>query len=222
MRYVSVILMLLAVVGMPILAQPAPADLESEMAATQLKFEEWVAATKAFIGSTTFNNDDIRSFIELWPELAAIDEEEDDEEMVDYKQMLNDPLYREFAGTHGLNAESWLKKSIRILTLVMKEQMAIHMAAAEAQLPQQRQMIEKQKAQLGEQTYENMKSTLEASAAIMKRQREIWAGMPEPTASERALLATYRDELTALMMGDDEEEEWQDEEWQDEEWEDEE
>ena len=220
MRNVPVILMLLAVVGMPILAQTASADLESEMAAAQLEFEEWVASTRAFIGSTTFNDDDIRSFIELWPELAAIDEgDDDDEEMVDYQQLLSDPQFREFAGTHGLDAESWLKKSFRILTLVMKEQMAIHMAAAEAQLPQQRQMIEEQKAQLGEEAYENMKSAMEASVAIMKRQREIWAGMPEPTALERTLLETYRDELAALMMGDDEGEEWEDEEWEDEEWE---
>ena len=64
-----------------------------------------------------------------------------------------------------------------------------------------------------------MKSAMEASVAIMKRQREIWAGMPEPTALERTLLETYRDELAALMMGDDEGEEWEDEEWEDEEWE---
>jgi hypothetical protein len=217
MRYKTCILVLFAVVAAPILAQTATVDIEAEMAAAQLKFEEWLASTNAFIGSTTFNEDDIRSFIELWPELAAIDEEEDDEEEVDYEEMLSDPRYREFAETHGLVAESWFKKSVRILTLVMKEQMATHLAAAEAQLPQQLQMIEEQRAQYGEETYQTMKRSLEASTEMMKMQRKAWAGMPDPTASERALLETYRGELAALMMGEDEEEEWAEEEWEDEE-----
>ena len=102
---------------------------------------------------------------------------------------------------------------------MMKEQMATHLAAAEAQLPPQLQMIEEQKAQYGEEAYQTMKHSLEASAAMMKRQRKAWAGMPEPTASERALLETYRGDLAALMMDDDEEEQWEEEEWEDEEWE---
>ena len=222
MRYKAGILVLLAVLGAPIFAQTATVDIEAEIEEGQRNFEEWMAATKVFIGSTTFDENDIRSFIELWPEFEAIGEEaddEDDEEMLDYKTIINDPLYEEFVDAHGLSAETWFKKSIRIMTLVMGDQMAPHLVAAEAQIPYQLQMIEKQKAQLGAEAYQTMKSSIEASITMMKRQREAWGGMPEPTASERALLDTYRDDLAMLLMGDDEEEEWEEEEWAEEEYE---
>ncbi len=111
-------------------------------------------------------------------------------------------------------AESWLRKSTRILTLVTKEQMAEHLAQAEAQLPEQLQAIEGQRAQYGEETYRMMKSTLESSAAMLKQQRQAWAEMPEPTASEASLLEAYRDDLSALMMDDGEDEDWDEEEWE--------
>jgi hypothetical protein len=213
MRYKTGILMLLAVVAAPIFAQTASVDVEAEMAAAQLEFAKWMASTRAFVAGTIFNDDDIRSVIELWPEFAAIGEEEDEEEMVDYKEVLDDPVYKEFIAAHGLAGESWLKKSTRILFLVMKEQMATNLAAAEAQMPAQLQMIEEQKAQLGDDAYQTIKRAYEASVSMMKAQREAWASMPEPTASERALLETYQDDLAALMMDEDGEEEWQDEEW---------
>ena len=92
--------------------------------------------------------------------------------------------------------------------------MVVHLAAAEAQVAPQLRMIEEMREQLGEEAYQEMKRATEMSTAMMKSQREAWAQMPEPTASERALLETYRDDLT-VMMDDGEEEEWE-EEWEDE------
>jgi len=83
------------------------------------------------------------------------------------------------------------------------------------------EMIEQQRAQLGEEAYQQMKQAMELSAAMSKYMEDAVRKMPEATAAEEAVLDKYRDELMALMMSDDDEDGYgyeeeydEDEEWE--------
>lgn len=205
MKRTLLALTVLASAAVPALAQEA-VDIEAEMAEASRKFEQWIQSTRTFIAGTTFNKGDVQSFIELWPELTAIETDEDeDEEIFDYAAVIDDPRYKAFAARHQLDGTTWLKKSVRILILVMRDQMSGYLADAEAQLPDQMAMLESQRSQYGEETYQQMKRSFEASAQMMKRQRAAWASLPDPTEREAALLAERQDELSTLLMAEDEE-----------------
>lgn len=74
-------------------------------------------------------------------------------------------------------------------------------------MPQQLEQIEAQRGQMGEQMYQQVKRSMEPTANFYKKQREAWAAMPQPTATEQAALDRYHDQLMGLMM--EGEEEWE-------------
>jgi len=191
---------------------PVAAQSESDaMAEANRKLEEIVAEVNDFVGDVRFDEADVESLIELWPEfdeLESLLDDGDDEELVDFDAVMADPDYRRWASSHGLDAEDWLRKSTRITMTLYREQMLQSMATAPQQYQQQMQMIEQQREQVGEETYLEMKAMLEASAAFAERMSETAGGFPQATAEEKAALNAHRDELMALMMTDDGEDDY--------------
>ncbi|MDH3254665.1 MAG: hypothetical protein OEM62_06720 [Acidobacteriota bacterium] len=192
------------------------ADTTAMVEEANRKLDEWIDNTNDFVGDVRIDAGDIESFIEHYAEFSELgDEMDDDEEFVDYDEVLADPRYRSFAAGHGLVAEPWLKKSMRIIALSMRGQMQAGLAQAEAQMPEQRRMIDEQCAQMGPEMCTQMKASIEMSMAMFEHQKNRLGDLPEATASEQALLERYAEEMASLMESG--EEEW-DEDEDEEEW----
>jgi hypothetical protein len=174
-------------------------------------FHEWMGSASEFVGGVTFNENDVLSFIRHWEELNELDQEEDDGELLDFEAILNHPEYRAWASDRGLDPEDWMRKSVRITLVLTGEQIQKEVAQAKAQvnseLPEQLKMLESQRAQLGEEAYQQMKQAVESSAAMVNSFQNLAADWPKPTASEKVVLDKHRAELLALIEADDEDEE---------------
>ena len=204
-------------------AWPAAAQSQEDVLAESHKtLEAIVVEVKDFVGDVRFNEADVVSLIELWEEYDEFGQaiEEDDEETVDFEEVLADPKYRQWAASHGLDAKDWLQKTVRITMTMFREQMLQSAVLAPQQIEQQLKAIEQQREQLGEEMYQQMKQMMEASAATSKKIAETASELPEATASEMVALDSHRDQLMMLMMSDDEEDEYgyeedygEDEEW---------
>ena len=204
---------------------PWPAQSQDdELAEAIRKFEAMVVEVKDFFGDVRFNDTDVMSLIELWDEYSEfgqMEEDDDDDEIVDFDEILADPQYRQWAASHGLNAEDWLRKTVRITMTLYREQILQGAAEAPQQIEQQLEAIEQQREQLGEEMYQQMKQMMEASAAMSQKMAETARELPEATASEMVALESHRDQLMMLMMSDDEYDEYgyeedygEDEEWE--------
>ena len=165
-----------------------------------------------FVGDVRFNESDVRSLIDLWEEYTEFGEdgyETDDE--IDFASILNDDAYRRWAASHGLEAEDWARKTVRITMVLYREQMLEAAKVMPEQMAQQMAMIEEQREQLGEEMYQQIKQGMEESAKYGKAIEENARSLPKPTAAEQVILDKYRAELMMLMESDDEDEEYYDE-----------
>jgi hypothetical protein len=72
------------------------------------------------------------------------------------------------------------------------------------QLAQQREMIEQQREQLGEDMYKQLTASLEANARYSALLLEAAKRLPHATPSEAAVLESYRDDLAIIMSTDEE------------------
>lgn len=188
----------------------APGDMTAEVEEANQRLDQWIENTRAFVGDVRIDAADIESFIEHYESFSSLgDEVGQDEEFIDYEEVLAEPRYQAWAAANGLAAEPWLKKSMRIIALTMREQMQAGIAQAEVQMPEQRRMIDQQCAQVGAEMCQQMRTSLEAAMAMFEHSKKRIDDLPEETAGEHELLARYRDEMAALMAADDEdEEEW--------------
>jgi hypothetical protein len=215
-RPVPILLLTAAVLASGVAVAQQTADMTALVDEANRKLDEWVAKTNDFVGDVRFDAGDIESLIEHYEEFSSLGEEmTDDEEFLDYDEVLADPRYQAFARANGLAAEPWLKKSMRIIALTMRDQMEAGLAQAEAQMPEQRRMIEEQCTQVGPEMCAQMKASIDMSVKMFEHQKNRLADLPEGTAEEQALLERYAEEMAALMAsGDEEYEEYEeDEDW---------
>jgi hypothetical protein len=201
------------------------AQSEDEAIAEEMQeLNKLVTEVQEIAGNVRFDEADVESLIRLWPEfdeLSQMADNDDDEDSIDFKAMLADPAYRQWAASHDLDAEDWMRKTVRIMMILYREQMLQSVALAPQQIQKQMEMIEQQRAQIGEEIYQQMKQTMESSAAMSKYMEEAVRKMPEATAAEDAVLDKHRDELMMLMMSEDDGEYDEDEYGYDEEYEEE-
>ena len=183
--------------------------VEQTVEETQERFAAWVADVNEFVGEVRFNEGDLRSLLDNWDDFSEFgenlkkDSEEDSEEMPDFGEILDDEDYRRWASEAGVDAEDWLRKSMRIVATMMRGQVLSNMAIAEAQIPTQMKMIEGQRSQMDEEMYEQLKQTMDNTLATMRNMTETAGRLPQPTAAEKVLLDKYNTELSAAMMGDE-------------------
>lgn len=185
------------------------------------KLDTLVAEVKEIAGGVRFDEADVESLIRLWPEfdeLSRMVDDDGDDDSMDFKAVLADPTYRQWATSQGVDAEDWMRKTVRIMMTLYREQTLQSAARAPQQIQEQMEMIEQQRAQLGEEAYQQMKQAMELSAEMSKYMEDAVRKMPEATAAEEAVLDKYRDELMMLMMSDEDEDEYgYDEEYEEEE-----
>ena len=167
-----------------------------------------------FVGDVRFDESDVRSLIDLWDEYSEIGEDEyESEEDMDFESMLNDDRYLQWAESHNLDADDWARKTVRITMMIYREQMLEAAKVMPEQMAEQMAMIEEQREQLGEEMYQQIKQGMEESARYGKAIAENARSLPEPTASEQAVLDEYRADLMMLMESDDEDDYYGDDEY---------
>ena len=188
---------------------------------TEARLEAMVAEVNEFVADVRFDESDIQNLIELWDEFNEFGEayEDDEDELINFSEILADSEYRNFASSYGLDPDDWLRKSTRIMMVMYREAILQGAAAMPQQMQAQLEMLEQQREQYGEEVYQQMKEAMENSAEFTNTLVETAKKYPQATQAEAKLLETYKDQLTALMSEDDEEE-WGDDEYYDDEYED--
>lgn len=206
---------LLAAVPVAVTAQ----DMEQATQEALDTLEQMSVEVNNFVGDVRFNERDVASLIDLWDEYADFGEDTDEsDDDFDFESMLDDDEYRRWAASHGLDAEDWARKTVRISMMLYREQMLEAASVMPEQMAQQMAMIEDQRDQLGEDMYRQMKQAMEESARYGKAVADNARTLPEPTAAEQAILDKYRAELMMLMESEDEYDEGYDEYYGDEEY----
>ena len=206
---------LIAMVPVAVFAQDM--ELATEEALETL--DQMSVEVNDFVGDVRFDESDVKSLIDLWDEYTAFGENEyeaDDE--MDFESVLNDDEYRRWAASHGLEAEDWARKTVRITMMLYREQMLEAAKVMPAQMAQQVAMIEEQRDQLGEEMYQQIKQGMEESAKYGKAIEENARSFPAPTAAEQEILDKYRGELMLLIESDDDGEEYYDEYYEEDEY----
>jgi hypothetical protein len=184
------------------------------------KLDQMSVEVNSFVGDVRFNENDVKSMIDLWEEYSEIGENEyESEEDIDFESILNDDRYLQWAESNSLDADDWARKTVRIMMMLYREQMLEAAKVMPEQMAQQMAMIEEQREQLGEEMYQQIKQGMEESAQYGKVVAENSRSLPQPTAAEQAVLDKYRAELMMLMESEDEDEYYgEDEYYEDEEY----
>ena len=171
------------------------------------QFTESMKAMGDFVKDVSFDESDIKAMIAHWEEINALGEEgergggnndEEDDEITDFEGILADPAYRSWAKSKGFDPDRWMKKFMRIQLMLMKDSIAAVATEGSAQLEAQLAEIEAQRAQLGEEMYQQVVQAIQLGATTMSNIDTAYSSLPEPTSSEKALLDKYRDRLMNL------------------------
>jgi len=173
---------------------------QEEINESNHQFVEWTKSLAEFVKDVRFNETDVQSLINQWGDFNSIGEEKDtdDEEYVDFSNILNDSAYRSWAQSKGLDSEIWLKKTMRIMAMIMRSQFEASKTESTFDMAAQLAEIEKMRAQVGEEMYQQMKGAMAAGAAAMQGLDNSVKHLPVPTDSEKTLLAKYNDQLMNL------------------------
>jgi hypothetical protein len=158
------------------------------------------------VKDVTFNEDDVKSMIALMGELDTLsgggvnegwDEiEKEDDEVIDFKAILNDSEYRSWAKSRGLDPDTWMKKFLRFQLMTAKVAVADYASEGAAQLEAQLAQIEAQRGQMGEEAYQQTMDAMRAGSAAMSGAAAAYKEFPDPTPSERELIERYADQFT--------------------------
>jgi len=183
--------------GSPVAGQ----SFQDEMDESNRQFEEWAISLSEFVKDVRFNEEDVQSLITLWEDFSTIggEEESEEEEFVDFSTILHDEAYRAWAKSKGINGDMWLKKTMRIIAVMLRSTIEEGNKAEEQfDMKAQLEELEAMRAQIGEEAFQEMKKGIEASAAAMAGLDNAYKHLPAPTDSEKTLLAKYNDQLVNI------------------------
>jgi len=173
---------------------------QDEINDSSVQFEEWTKTLSEFVKDVRFNEKDVQNLISQWDDFNSFGEEQDtdEEEYIDFNSILNDSAYRSWAQSRGLDSDEWLKKTMRIMAMIMRTQIAASKSESQFDMTAQLAEIEKMRAQVGEEMYLQMKQAMAAGAAAMQGIDNSYKHLPVPTDSEKILLIKYNDQLMNL------------------------
>lgn len=173
---------------------------QDEINDSSVQFEEWTKTLSEFVKDVRFNEKDVQNLISQWDDFNSFGEEQDtdEEEYIDFNSILNDSAYRSWAQSRGFDSDEWLKKTMRIMAMIMRTQIAASKSENQFDMTAQLAEIEKMRAQVGEEMYLQMKQAMAAGAAAMQGIDNSYKHLPVPTDSEKTLLIKYNDQLMNL------------------------
>lgn len=186
-------------------------SMDESMQKAMADYSAWMDELAEFTKGIEFDEGDLTSFIEHYPEMQSLDLMQDDEDSTDpedfennMREVLAEPEYRSWAGRNGLDPEGWLRTATRISSVYM----IVHTEKARPEMEAQRQqyeaMIEQQCEQVDAETCRSMREAMATSAAMGEAIAQAQIKLPAPTAAERALIEQYSGDLESIMMSDDE------------------
>ncbi|MDT8321007.1 MAG: hypothetical protein RQ826_10830 [Xanthomonadales bacterium] len=178
-------------------------------------FDQVLTDLADFTRDVRFNKQDIGNFISYWAEVSALDEDENwndfGESMtdsMDFDELGNDPEYRAWASSRNLDPDDFLKKSMRIYAVQMRTSFPAQADEMRSELTEER-MMEGMPEGLSAEDRKKMQDLVQAGLQSLEAMEESMLRLPEPTASERALLEAHQDQLIILLEeGDEEDSDW--------------
>lgn len=181
----------------------SPAAAQSsrdDIAAANRQFEQWAQNLAGFVREVRFNEADIISFINLSEDFHAVGAGKGDEaeEFIDFNALVNHSEYLAWARSKGVNSEVWLKKSMRIIAVMMRTEMAAYSPEDQFDLQEQLEQLEEMRTQMGEETYQQALQSMTAASEAMQGLENAYRYLPVPTEAEKTLLAKYKDALIGL------------------------
>jgi hypothetical protein len=170
---------------------------QDEVDESNRQFEEWTISLSEFVKDVRFTEGDVQSLLVLWEEFSTIGggEEGEEEEFEDFNTVLQNEAYRAWAKSKGINAEMWLKKTMRIIAAMMRETIEENASEEQFDMKAQLEELEAMRAEIGEEAFQEMKKGIEASAAAIEGLDKAYKNLPVPTEAEKKLLAKYQDQL---------------------------
>lgn len=202
-----VAMLVAVVVSAPLAAQ----SMDETMLQAVTDYSAWMDALAEFTKGVVFDEQDLTSFIEHYREMQSLDLMKADEESTDPEEFANnmhrvlaEPEYRSWAKRNGLDPEDWLRTATRISSVLMIVTTENNREAVEAQRQRYEAMVDQQCEHVDAETCRSMREAMAANKAMSDAIADAQTKLPPPTASERALIESRADELTSLMMGDEE------------------
>ena len=176
------------------------------------EYEAWMSVLAEFTQGVEFDEKDLQNFLQYWPEMSSLEvmAEDDDADSAkefsrDVREVLADPEYQAWARGNDLDPENWLRKSTRISTVLMAQQIESQREMMASQRQSYLAMVEESCAQVDEETCQQMRAGMKESMAASEAIMDAIAKLPPATASEAALLEQYGSDLESVLMADDEE-----------------
>jgi hypothetical protein len=176
---------------------------QDDLAYSNQDFEQWAKKLAEFVKDVHFNESDIQSFINLADDFAAIGAKEDgaDEEYVDFNTIAKNAEYLAWARSKGINSETWLKKTMRIIAAMMQTEIEANRDVEQVDMQEQIKQLEAMRDQMGEEVYQQALKSMSAASAAMQGLDNAYKYLPVPTEAEKALMAKYSEEL--MNLGND-------------------
>jgi len=173
---------------------------QDAIAESSRQFEQWTKSLADFVRDVRFNEKDVQSFISLADDFNSFGAEQDDGngEYVDFNTVLHDPDYLSWARSKGINSDMWLKKTMRIIAIMMRTEIEANTSGEQFDMQAQLEQLEEMRAQIGEEAYLQAKQALTAASGAMQGMEDSYRHLPVPTDAEKALLAKYHDQLMNL------------------------
>ena len=164
------------------------------------QFAQWTKSLADFVRDVRFNEEDMQSFINLADDFNSFGAEQDnmDGEYVDFNTILNDPDYLSWAMSKNINSDMWLKKTMRIIAVMMQTEMEANNSEEQIDLQEQLKELEAMREQMGEEVYQQALRAMTDASAAMQGLDKAYKYLPVPTEAEKGLLAKYREELLSL------------------------
>ena len=189
-------LLLLALFMLVYVSPASGQSSRDDIAASNIQFEHWSKNLAEFIQDVRFNEKDIQSFISLADDFNSIGRAEDnEEEYVDFGTVLHDSEYLSWARSKGIDSEIWLKKSMRIIAVMMQAEIEANSSEEQLDMQAQMEQLEEMRAQMGEEAYQQTLQAMAAASATMQGLDQAYKNLPVPTKAEKALLVKYKDQL---------------------------
>ena len=174
---------------------------QDDIAYSTQEFEHWTKNLADFVKDVRFNETDIQSFISLAEDFNAIGAQqkmEGENEFVDVSAIANNAEYLAWAQAKGINSQAWLKKTMRIIAVMMQTEMEANNSEEQIDLQEQLKELEAMRDQMGEDVYQQALKAMTDASAAMQGLDNAYKYLPVPTEAEKQLLEKYREALMNL------------------------
>lgn len=161
------------------------------------------------IGTVNYTADDVKTFKDQWT--AGADLLKDDAEFQKLKKKsikeafdyaVKHASVLEWAKEKKLDADTYMRKSLRIMLQHVKQQIPDQVKAGRESLENARKMVETYKDALGEEKYNEQIKKLDEATKMLDGMEKGFDLIPNPTDDEKKLLEANKDDIQKIVEKD--------------------